>query len=200
MPARYCGHSIVEVTNTGVKRFCKWEVVRWLLMSCAALCVVCSMLYLNCGATLGSVFLLSKDRVKMKASFSVWILSLSLWLCNILDIFLQLPHSFRNQSALQADLNSGCQSLRERVRISLSVYPLLEMAGRMSIQSLHQLWSTQQLTGWLLTFLLAPTCHRTCWLMIQTPIPIKVNHPLENECTVNKVISWCLNFKQIASS
>lgn len=40
---RYSGHSLVEVTNTEIKRFWKWEVMIRLLISSAALalCVVC---------------------------------------------------------------------------------------------------------------------------------------------------------------
>lgn len=80
-------------------------------------------------------------------------------------------------------------------------YPLQEIAGRKLIQIFkpdHPPYSIWQ--GRPPTSLLVPTCHRTCCHMIQSPVPIKLNHPLENECTVNKVISWCLNFKQIASS
>lgn len=106
-----------------------------------------------------------------------------------LSSFFQIP------SCLVRRVNSWCQSWGDRMRVLLSV-PCGEIAGRKLIQLFtpdpppQNIWQGRPLTS-----LLAPTCHRTCCYMIQSPISIKVNHPLANECTVNRGISWCFNCK-----
>lgn len=117
------------------------------------------------------------------------------------DSSFSLTSFFQAPSVLPCEQNEFLTSITGWQNGSLSVYPLRKIAGRKLIQiftpdpSPYNIWQGRPLAS-----LLAPTCHRTCCLMIQSPIPIKVNHPLENECTVNKVISWCFNFKQIAFS
>lgn len=104
------------------------------------------------------------------------------------------PHSFRRHPASRGEwILAANHGMTEW---SLPVCPLWGNCRQKTNPDLYtRSPSTQHLTS-----LLAPTCHRTCCHMIQSPIFIKVNYPLENECTVNKVISWCLNLKQIASS
>lgn len=110
------------------------------------------------------------------------------------------PHSFRRHPASRGEwILAANHGMTEWESSCLS--PLGKLQAENESRSLHQIpLHTTSDGGRLLTSLLAPTCHRTCCHMIQSPIFIKVNYPLENECTVNKVISWCLNLKQIASS